>query len=270
MASFVLRFEDRRELEREYAQNFAHGRAFVAGTLDVALYTPCALVLEHPESKATLHIEAEVIMVLDQGATRGVALQFRDRSDAELARIAAFATARAADNENADASSLDELDDADEASEFEDATGLHARSSSAPRANLVQERQLRLRNLSIHEQLKVARSSNMSDRVLLERIYGAAVWEALLKNSKITVPEVARIAKKGTIPRPLVDLIVENEGWIHQSIVRRALLSNPRLSSENALKILRILPHRELKLVPHQNAYPATVRALAMRLLKSG
>jgi hypothetical protein len=132
----------------------------------------------------------------------------------------------------------------------------------------VKERQLRLRNLDVGERLNVARGPNMQDRILLERIYGAIVWEPLLRNPKITVPEVARIAKKGTISRPLVDLIVDNEAWIHQSVVRRALLGNPRLSPDNATKVLRTLPQRELKLVPKQKAYPALVRAAAQRLLK--
>jgi hypothetical protein len=67
----------------------------------------------------------------------------------------------------------------------------------------------------------------------------------------------------------LIDLICDNEQWIHQSVVRRALLANPRLGSDSAMKVLRTLPQRELKIVPQQRAYPATVRAAAARLIKS-
>ena len=35
------------------------------------------------------------------------------------------------------------------------------------------------------------------------------------------------------------------------------------------MKVLRTLPQRELKLVPHQRAYPATVRSAAARLIKT-
>jgi hypothetical protein len=94
------------------------------------------------------------------------------------------------------------------------------------------------------------------------------VWEALLRNPKITIPEVARLAKKGTMPRPLLDIICENEAWIRQSIVRRALLSNPRLSPENAARVLRTMSPRELKVVPQQRGYPSAVRAVATRLMR--
>ena len=49
-----------------------------------------------------------------------------------------------------------------------------------------------LRNLSYGEQIKIARGGNQQDRMALERIYGKAVWEALLQNPGITVGEVAR------------------------------------------------------------------------------
>ena len=306
-APLVLRFIDRSALEQEHAENFAHGRAFVWGVSGYELFSPCRLVIEHPENGAQCDVDVEVIMVRDEG----IALQFRDRSPEELQRVSSFiASGRCADNHNADEfaafeheeldlpSALDdsewdedaetgELPDSDEEeSEPSDAAGACASEAGRDDAedataedgdgddkggafNAVMERQLRMRNLEIGERLRIARGSNQEQRVLLERIYGSSVWEPLLRNPKITVPEVARIAKKGTISRPLIDLICENEQWIHQSIVRRALLANPRLGPESAMKVLRTLPQRELKLVPHQRAYPATVRSAAARLIKT-
>jgi hypothetical protein len=89
-----------------------------------------------------------------------------------------------------------------------------------------------------------------------------------LRNPKISVPEVAGMARKGTLPRPLLELIVDNENWVRQPVIRRALLGNPRLAAESAQKVLRCLNPRELKLVPQQTAYPATVRQAAQRLLR--
>jgi hypothetical protein len=266
--ALVLSFADQAELAREHAQNLAHGRAFVPGRTDLPLFSPCRLVLQHP-SGATLELEAEVVNVLLQG----VALQLKAPSDAVRALLDEFVTASSSGDDWEDATT-GELP-TDEASDEAEPAADHVSDDGADGAtrepkNLVKERQLRLRNLDPAERLKVARGPSMEDRIQLERIYGAQVWEPLLRNTKITVPEVARIAKKGTISRPIVDLIVENEGWIHQSIVRRALLGNPRLSPENATKVLRTLSQRELKLATKQTAYPALVRAAAQRLLKSG
>lgn len=127
---------------------------------------------------------------------------------------------------------------------------------------------VRLRNLSVAEQLKIAQRGEHQERVLLERLYGKLVWEALLRNPRITTPEVARIAKMGALPKPLIEIILGNGGWIQVPEIRRALLGNPRLAAEHIPKLLRLLPRHELKLVPSQTAYPQAVRDWARRLLR--
>ena len=128
--------------------------------------------------------------------------------------------------------------------------------------------QERLRGLSVAEQLRVAREGSLAERVALERFYGKTVWEALLRNTRLTVPEVARMAKMGTLPRPLLELIVANPAWLQVPQVRRALLSNPRLSQEMVQKVLGLLPRDELKLVPQAAVYPPAVRAAAKAMVK--
>ena len=50
------------------------------------------------------------------------------------------------------------------------------------------------------------------------------MWEALLSNPRLSVMEVARIARKGQLPIPLVDQIAANDAWAASPEVRRALL----------------------------------------------
>jgi hypothetical protein len=94
------------------------------------------------------------------------------------------------------------------------------------------------------------------------------VWEGLLRNPRLTGPEVARIARMGSLPRPLMEIIVGNGGWLQIPEVRRALLSNPRLATDHIMRILRMLPKHELKLAAQQTAYPLAVRDVAKKLLK--
>lgn len=127
----------------------------------------------------------------------------------------------------------------------------------------------RLRGLTVAAQLKVARDSDIpSERMALERLYGKMVWEAILKNSRVTHPEVARIARMGALPKPLLELIVGNTAWLRSPEVRRALLTNKRLATEMIQRVLRLLPKTELRLVPNQTAYPSQVRDTARRMLK--
>jgi hypothetical protein len=128
--------------------------------------------------------------------------------------------------------------------------------------------QEKLRGLTINEQLRVARDGTITERIVLERLYGKVVWEALLRNTRVSIPEVARLAKMGTMPRPLLELIVGNPAWLKVPQVRRGLLANPRLSQDMVNRVLQLLPRDELALVPQITAYPASVRMTAKALLK--
>ena len=126
----------------------------------------------------------------------------------------------------------------------------------------------RLRGLTLAQQVKMAHTGETSERIVLERIYGKTVWEGLLRNPRITGPEVARIARMGQLPKILVEQIVNNGGWLQIGEVRRALLTNPRLGADQILRILRVMPKAELKLATLQTAYSAAVREAARRLLR--
>ena len=126
----------------------------------------------------------------------------------------------------------------------------------------------RLRGISLAQQVKLAGHGELAERIVLERMYGKNVWEPLLRNQRLTGPEVARIARMGALPRPLMEIIVGNGAWLQIPEVRRALLSNPRLATDQINKVLRMLPKHELKLAAMQTAYPFAVRNIAKQILR--
>ncbi len=145
-----------------------------------------------------------------------------------------------------------------------EATATGPVASRSPAANVHE----RLRHLSLAEQVRLAHRGEVQERIVLERLYGKTVWEALLRNPRLTGPEVARIARMGALPRVLLELIVKNGGWLQIPEVRRALLANPRMSVDQIVRVLRLLPKHELKLATIQTAYPFAVRDAARRLFR--
>lgn len=125
-----------------------------------------------------------------------------------------------------------------------------------------------LRNLAAAEQVRLAAKGDSVERIQLERLYGKGVWEALLRNPRITPPEVAKIARMGALPKPLLDVIASHPTWTGAPEVRRALLANARLAPEHCTRVLRLVPKHELRLMPQQTAYPPAVRDAARRLLR--
>jgi hypothetical protein len=145
-----------------------------------------------------------------------------------------------------------------------------ARPGSRDRERAAVAPELRLRRLPMQEQLRLCRrSTNPTERRLLQRVLGRSSWEPLLENPNLTPPEVAVIARKAAIPSVLLDRIVNQRRWLEVPAVRRALLANPKLQGGAITRVLRATPPHELRLVPKQTAYPAPVRAAARRLLGS-
>jgi hypothetical protein len=283
-----MSFVDTAGLERELVQNLKYGRAFVTGA-GVSVLSDCTLVLARADG-AELQLAAQAVMVMDAG----IGLELRPFGSDVLAKLEAFARGEPVEAASATPAAVPsaappaeeapaEAED-DEVAEHAEATANEgddkadadldvdddALDDGTGRPQDVQREVMheRLRKLSQVEQQKVARHGDLSDRVMLERLYGKSVWEGLLHNPKLTVPEVARMARKGTMPRPMVELILENQSWVQQGSVRRALLGNPRVSSEGLLKILRATPKHELKAITKSTGYAAQVREAARKLLK--
>lgn len=289
MASIELRmsFPSLAELERELGQNLKHGRAFLSEVADAGVLSDCVLVLVHPDSGAELKLPAQIVMVSGDGPMRGTGIEVRPFNASVHAQLEDFVdspppSAAAFDEPVLDAA-LPVADDAvpeedleqhadpqaptDEELAAEAEHDLEAGQSMPPDAHF-ESKQDKLRHLTAAEQLKVARKGELSERLVVERLYGKQVWEALLHNPRLTVPEVARIARKGTVPKPLLDQIVDNSAWIKTPQVRRALLGNPKVSPDAIQKLLRITPKHELKLIDKGTAYAMPVREAARKLLK--
>lgn len=243
MLSFTLTVADEAALRELYEKQLSQGRAFVAGASGVeAALAACELVIEHCGRTHTL--AAEVVFVKEEDPGRGVGVTLAPMDGAAKDALRAFVEAGADTGTSADA-------------------GVSASDEEAIARNL----QERVRGLSILEQQRMASSGALTERIVLERIYGPNVWETLLRNPRLTVPEVARIGRKGTLPRPLVEAIAANASWLAAGEVQRALLSNPRSSTAVIEKLLRGMTRSELNLVLQQTAYPITVRQAAKRVL---
>jgi hypothetical protein len=255
-----FRFADRAALAEELDCNLQYGRAFLPGAYGVSALDDCTLVLMRPEDGAELKLGAQAVFVAS-GDAPGVGLELRPFDPQIASRMRDFAGGAAAEAGPAEPD-VDADADADptnaETPDQADATDQQTQPA----------RHERIRKLNATEQQKVARNGTYNDRILLERIYGRGVWEALLHNPKLTLPEVARIARKGTVPRPLLEYIVENASWIQAPIIRRALLSNPRLSGEAIMKLLRLTPKHELKIIHKTTAYSSQVREAARKALE--
>jgi hypothetical protein len=284
MTSSALRmcFSDRAALTDELDNNLKLGRTFVRDGQGVDVLADCAVVLVHPDDGAELTVTGQAVLVADTGPMRGIGVQLRPFDAQVLGALEAFVRGDRAtpvpDEPSTDlepapeaaaaAPSAEESVEPDhDAGEQAEALADDSDDASAGDVQAQPALHERLRKLNLTQQQKIARSGELGERVMLERLYSKGVWESLIHNPKLTIPEVARIARKGTIPRPLLEHIVENNTWIQAPVVRRALLGNPRISGEGIMKLLRITPKHELKAIYKTTTYSSQVREAARKVL---
>lgn len=258
-----IQFESAAHLESEFNKNLTHGGTFIQGSTSLQEHDLCQIELVHPSNQCTLIVEAKAVWIAPDNEGFGVALlQF---GPVLREKISTFIEQNHQNQPDTDPNKQPGIEPPPPNALQQDFPILHAVSDKTSSNQTIHER---LRNLSIPEQQKVARGGNANERIILERIYGKSVWEALLRNNRLTIPEVARIARMGALPKPLMDVIVSNITWVSSPPVRRALLTNPRLSRDQIPKVLQAMPQAELRLIPKQMAYTSMVRETARRLLR--
>ena len=238
MKELSLRYDSLEAFTADYESNLSKGRAFVTGAEGLAERDRCTLEIERPGSAAKLKLLADAVWI---GPT-GVGLAFVDFDAAKKRKLDDFAKPPApARNEPAPAAGEDR--------------------NTVPR-NLHE----RMRALSIGQREDMARHGSLTERVALERAYGGVVWEGLLQNPGISTSEIARISRNGTLPKPLVRVIVSNPGWVSSPEVQRALMSNPRCSGPDLERVIRSIDPHELKRLTQHCPYRAEVRSLVRQL----
>lgn len=281
-------FSEITALQAEFEKNLRKARIFVLGAEGVPARSRCILLLEHPNG-AIFRIEAESVYVKPDEPGKGIGFSFSP-FDATLcgqlqqwvegqgkATIANHTTTEEEPQELEEPRSDEELGGLEELGELEELEGLEEPEEleeldEGPQrertVSAIQGLRERIQYLTVAEQQRIAGRGGLQERLLLERTYGPTVWDALLSNPRVTPPEIARIARKGSAPRPTIEAIATNNGWLTSPEVQRALLGNPRTGTHLIPRLLRSLSRADLMLVPTQSAYPAAVRSAAKKMLQ--
>lgn len=219
-------FDDLAALRAEVESNLTSARAFVPGATGVAERQRCELILIHPESDESITLLAEAVWVRTDRPGLGIGLELVGFDPEMESRLRKFAS------------------------------GVVPTAPTSEADNVF----ARVRRFTVPEQLRAAREGDHAERVALERIYGKAVWDVLIRNPRITAPELTRLARNRNLSKQIVDALTGNVGWLGSSELRRALLMNPQVTGIALDKVLRATPKLELTRMATQTSLPAKVR----------
>ncbi|MDL2718277.1 MAG: hypothetical protein PT977_11010 [Acidobacteriota bacterium] len=128
----------------------------------------------------------------------------------------------------------------------------------------------RLRGMSRTERLLYAPRAERNERVVLVQDADPQVLYALLKNPRLTVDEVVRVAKSAYLTYQTAELILKTAQWAANVEVKTALVHNPKTPPAFALRILPTLPEAEVKAIARGAATSMALKQAALKRLQGG
>lgn len=125
----------------------------------------------------------------------------------------------------------------------------------------------RMRSLSQMEKILLASKADHSERALLLQDNDPRVLLSVLRNPRLTVEEVARVAKSSFLNYQIADVIVKTAQWMASVDVRVALVHNAKTPPAMALRILPTLPLNEVRSIA-RGGTSMTLKQAALKLVQ--
>lgn len=124
----------------------------------------------------------------------------------------------------------------------------------------------RVRALSQMEKILLAVKADRTERALLLQDNDPRVLLSILRNPRLTVDEVARLAKSSFLTYQIADVIMKAGQWMGNLDVRLGLIHNPKTPQAFALRILPMLPEAEVRAIARAGTSMALKQAALRRL----
>jgi hypothetical protein len=227
----VVEFDSEEELRAEYASSLAACGVRVATDVEVPLFSEVRLTMRLAGGG---EVETKGTVVNRLGES--VAIAFELAPDAVLAALTAPPVASCAD----------------------------AEAASGERDLGVWDR---IRALNRNEKLLLAPKASRGERAALLQENDAQVLYYMLKNPRVTIDEVARIARSHLLSAATAELIAKTAQWSSSADVRVALVNNPRTPSPLALRLLPTLPEGEIRKIAKATAVSQAIKQAALRIV---
>lgn len=229
-AAFIAEFENEQELRDEHRSNLSFGALRLFTVEKVAAYTVLQVTLRGPWG-GEIGVRATVVAVLADG----IALAVEGNPDEILARLLTRPSPDTAPEE----------DEPPEKS---------------------QNTWDKMRGLSQMEKILLAVKADRTERAFLLQDNDPRVLLSILRNPRLTVDEVVRLAKSSFLTYQIADVIMKTGQWMASLDVRLALIHNPKTPQAFSLQILPSLPDSEIKTIARGGTSIALKQAALRRL----
>ncbi|HKR63038.1 MAG TPA: hypothetical protein VJZ00_04835 [Thermoanaerobaculia bacterium] len=229
--AFVAEFESEDELREEHRVNLAHGALRLVTSETAPLHATLLITLRGPYG-SEVFAKGTVVAALPDG----IALAIEGDADARLASLLAGAPAPPTTE-----------------------TTTTTATAAAPGWD-------RLRSMSQMEKILLAVKADRSERAVMLQDNDPRVLLSLLRNPRLTVDEVVRLAKSSFLNFQIAEVIMKASQWMASLDVRLALIHNPKTPQAFGLRILPTLPESDVRAIARAGTNMALKQAALRRL----
>jgi len=127
----------------------------------------------------------------------------------------------------------------------------------------------RIRGLSQIDKILLASRADRTERALLLQDNDPRVLLSILRNPRLTVDEVIRLAKSSFLTFQIAEVIMQSAPWMASLDVRRGLIHNPKTPQAFSLRILPTLPDADIRAIA-KSGMNAALKQAALRRLQKG
>ncbi|HET7712451.1 MAG TPA: hypothetical protein VFL80_11025 [Thermoanaerobaculia bacterium] len=228
--TFTVEFENEQELRDEHRLNLSFGALRLPAPETVALHSLLQITLRGPWA-GEIQMEGRVVAALPDG----IAVAFERDPDEILAALL--------ERPEEDAPAEEQLSSGKSQNSWE-----------------------RVRSLSQMEKILLAAKADRTERALLIQDNDPRVLLSILRNPRLTIEEVARLAKSPFLTYQIADVIMQTGHWMGNLEVRMALIYNPKTPQAFSLRILPTLPDSEVRNIARGGMSMALKQAALRRL----
>jgi hypothetical protein len=239
VAAFTAEFESEQELRDEHRTNLSAGGLRLPTRETVAPHTILTVTLRVPWGSAAC-VKATVVAQLPEG----IAVVIDGDTGAMLEQLLTKPV------------TVESPAPEDAAAQPDGAAGERDQKTSWDR----------VRGLSQTEKLLLAVRADRTERAVLAQDNDPRVLLSVLRNPRLTVDEVVRIAKSSFLNFQIVDVIMKAGQWMASLDVRLALIHNPKTPQAFALRILPTLPDGEVRAIARAGTSMALKQAALRRI----
>lgn len=121
--------------------------------------------------------------------------------------------------------------------------------------------------MGIGEKIKMALTGDKEWRKILVKDANKLVSGGVLKNPRMTEPEVLTVLKSGAQNDEIMRLICANKEWVKNYQIRKALVENPKTPLANALRYLSSLNEKDIANYAKSRNISSVISTQAKRML---